>query len=217
LTARQLPPEAEMGEMRKEAHALKQAKSLTDRGYRMVDLDRMEKVKGGYIMHVDSRELFRHEPGEPPSGRPPSHCFGITSAWQLRWYSPAEITLEELLERDKRGSKSSAEEHERKRKARAATARAVTANDYDHALPPTLRAVAERLHRHGGAIRIEDGRVVVSLPPGEIGQGTLGVKLAAYLYAAHEAIIEAMRGKAGVVAFYKLPDRPCLPSGKLAP
>jgi hypothetical protein len=130
------------------------------------------------------------------------------SEWQVR-----QERRRQALERQR-------QEAEKERKAAAATAKPVTWANLHGApgLPVTLRAVAEQLHDLGGTIRIEAGRVVVALPARALTTPyATGPKLAAYLYAAHEAIVEAVKGRAGPVAIAKLPERELLPSGHLAP
>jgi hypothetical protein len=133
-------------------------------------------------------------------------------------------TLTELEERQAR--KDAARERNRAKQAAELdalrrTARPVSLNDFERGFPATLRAVAERLDSLGGTVRIEGGRLVVSLPEsalghtGEGGGPGFGLRLAGYLYRGEEAILAAVKNRNGSVSPAKLPDQPITPRGAL--
>jgi hypothetical protein len=87
---------------------------LVRRGYWMLDLPRLEQ-HGRYIVDMGGKhELWKRSPGEPRDGRPLDHAFGINDSHQIVWYEPAGVTIDEVVEADRR-----AEEQARKAEAEA--------------------------------------------------------------------------------------------------
>jgi hypothetical protein len=132
-------------------------------------------------------------------------------------------TLQELEERE--SQKQAARERGRREQAAALEelrklAAPVTFDDtIRDGARLTLREAAEVVVQAGGTIRVVGSRLVVSLPPGAtlvLGAPTAAAKAAARLYLAEEAVLAAA-GKGGDVDVAKLPDRPILPNGALAP
>lgn len=76
--------------------------------------------------------------------------------------------------------------------------------------------MVERIGSLGGKVEAAGGRLVVSLPPAELGAGTLGIRIARQLYLA-EAELLATRKTDGTIEAGKVPERPVLPSGALLP
>jgi hypothetical protein len=72
------------------------------------------------------------------------------------------------------------------------------------------------VHLLGGTTTVVDGRLVVALPPAETGADKLGVRLARVLYLA-EAELVAVAKRGGEIDAERVPDRPLLPSGRVAP
>ena len=84
----------------------------------------------------------------------------------------------------------------------------------------TLRQAGEKVWEAGGTVRVKGGRLVVSLPPGALvvmGAQSVAAKAAARLYLAEESVTAAASKRGGDVDVAKLPDRPVLPSGAVAP
>jgi hypothetical protein len=114
-----------------------------------------------------------------------------------------------------------AKAHAKAFQAKKKTAKPVLLADLERDAPENLRAALEQLDRIGGRVRIAAGRLIVEMPPSELGQWAFGAKrgatLATILYRCEPAIREAMSGKDGVLDAAKAPDRPLLPSGQMAP
>ena len=84
--------------------------------------------------------------------------------------------------------------------------------------PETLRDALERLDALGGRAVVSKGVLVVSAPREALtdAAGVRGVTLIRAIYSAADVIVAAV-AKDGPVAPGKLPDRPLLPSGQVAP
>jgi hypothetical protein len=83
----------------------------------------------------------------------------------------------------------------------------------------TLREAGEAIVAASGTLRVEGGRLVVSLPPGALltmGQPSAALRAASRLYLAETEVV-ATASKRGEVAVARLPSRFVLPSGALAP
>jgi hypothetical protein len=76
--------------------------------------------------------------------------------------------------------------------------------------------MVERLHGLGGKVEVAGGRLVVSLPPNQLGPDHPGGRIARWLYVAEVEVVACRRGD-GPIGPDKVPDRPILPSGALAP
>jgi hypothetical protein len=107
-------------------------------------------------------------------------------------------------------------EAEAKLKQLQATARPVTVADFERDLPSTLRGMVERLLLLGGRVEVAKGRIVVALPSGETGLGTLGPRIAQLLYSAERELLATRKGD-GTIDPGKVADRPLLPSGRILP
>jgi hypothetical protein len=123
------------------------------------------------------------------------------------WFRPAlpplPMTWAEVERRERKRERAQAtqkREAETELRMRQAAARTVTLNDYERDLPGTLRGALERLALLGGTCTIADKRLLVQLPTGEVRHDGLGggpgfsLRLAAYLYRAEAALVEAMKG-----------------------
>jgi hypothetical protein len=105
-------------------------------------------------------------------------------------------------------------------KAKQATAALVTLATLDRLAPPTLRDAVSTVERVGGKVFVAGGRVVVSLPPGEVGVGPwsygeqAGSRAARVCYLT-EAELLAVRKGDGRISADKVPAEPLLPSGGL--
>lgn len=148
-----------------------------------------------------------------------SHGF-VTAARASRMPDPptteAELGIRE--KRRQRAEKRREEERQSRIKAARISARVVLLTDVDPSLrgaPETLRGAAERLADLGGYVRVTRGRVEVRVPPGELHENRLGRKLATIIYAAEQAILDAVK-KDGEVDPARLPDKAVLPTGGLA-
>jgi hypothetical protein len=88
-------------------------------------------------------------------------------------------------------------------------------------IPPD-RFVTPRSYRSGGKVEVEGGRLVVSLPPGEVGVAPWGLgeqaggRAAKACYLAEAELIATRRGD-GRINAEKVPSEPLLPSGRLVP
>jgi hypothetical protein len=83
----------------------------------------------------------------------------------------------------------------------------------------TLRQAGEAVREAGGTIRVRDSRLVVGLPRSALltlGLPSAAAKAARRLYLAEDAVVAAA-GRRGEIDVGKLPDKPILPSGRLAP
>jgi hypothetical protein len=97
----------------------------------------------------------------------------------------------------------------------------VTLATLDRHAPATLRDAVETVERQGGRVEVRGGRVVVSLPPGEVGPGPygsekLGGQAARTCYLAEAELVGTRRGD-GRIDAAKVTAEPLLPSGRLAP
>jgi hypothetical protein len=78
------------------------------------------------------------------------------------------------------------------------------------------------VERSGGKVEVKDGRVVVSLPPGEVGAAPwvggeqAGSRAAKVCYLAELELLATRRGD-GRVSAEKVRAEPFLPSGRLVP
>jgi hypothetical protein len=198
LTSRTIPGGIEGELLKKEALVLKRSESLRARGHRMLDLAKMETA-GRYIVNVDTHELWLHEEGEPPAGRPPDHAFGVTADFGIRWYKPAGVTIDEVLEQDRvageltKQAEAEAEKQKRERR-KSPPARVITYADV-HRLAPgpmTLRAAARQLEDVGAVISVEGGSVYVHATPSES-----ILRLAALVHAAESAVVSAVKSGPG--------------------
>jgi hypothetical protein len=205
-------------ELRREALALKRAEGLLARGHRMLDLEKLE-VAGRFIVDTESHELWLLATGEPREGRPPEHAFGITAApdFGIRWYEPAGVTIDEVVEQDRRSvelaKKAAAEaEAERRKRRKSPPARVITFADLHPKLGPgplSLRAAVERIENLGGVVTVADGAVFVHGTPGESLK-----ELAAFVHAAEATIVSAADGRSGAVDPARLPEVELTPNGK---
>ena len=134
-----MPPKSEQELLRREAFALRQAERLANQGYRLLDLARLERAGRGLVVDTESHQLWRHAPGEPANGRPLEHAFGITDGFELGWYEPAGVTIDEALERDRRtqakAAEAAAEERQRvEARRKSPPKRTLTLGDEDRGI-----------------------------------------------------------------------------------
>lgn len=218
-------PGGDEGELlRREAHARRQADGLLGRGFKMLDLARLERTNGGYLVDVDSRELWRHAEGEPKAGRDVEQdAFGLTDPphFGIRWYRRAPVTLDELLEKDRhaqeRAAKAAADELQRRAEQRKhPPARTLTLGDEDRLVGKmSLRQLAVRFEQlAGGVIMVEkDGGLTLRVT--SVNENAL--RLGRALTAASETILVLVRRKAGPVDPDSLPDAELTLGGDLLP
>ena len=185
-----------------------------------------------WVVRLDDQTIWKRELGSPPSGYlpathlvvlpPSSNWFYLTAASATGPKAPR--SLHELEERKKRRERAQAEQEAERAKAFQAkkkTARPVLLADLEHGTPAGLRDALEDLDRLGGRVRVASGRVLVEVPPSDLGSWEYGTKrgstLAAILYRAEAALLEATGGKDGPVSAAKVSDSPLLPSGRVLP
>jgi hypothetical protein len=187
-----------------------------------------------WLVKIDDQTLWTRETGSPAEGyRPTTHVvlvhddgsWGYLTAAGASGMPNAPRSVAELRERAEEAARTAAE-HEKaeaaKFKAKQRTALPVTAATLDRLAPPTLRAAVETVERSGGRVEVKGGRVVVSLPPGEVGSAPwvggeqAGGRAAKVCYLAEAELIETRRGD-GRVSADKVPAEPLLPSGRLVP
>jgi hypothetical protein len=136
----------------------------------------------------------------------------------------APATLNEWNARQARRAAASEQqraESKRRLEALRATAAPVSFDDLagDRARM-TLRQAGEVVEQAGGAVHVEDGRVIVALPPSALltnGQPSNAAKAAARLYRAEAAVLSAASKRTGAVTVSRLPDRLLSPTGALLP
>ena len=88
----------------------------------------------------------------------------------------------------------------------------------DPGAPASLREALERLEPMGGWVSVVKGQLVGEVPP-EVVNGAAGVRVRAAvraLYLGEDLIVAAAKAD-GPVDPAKVPDRPLLPNGRLAP
>jgi hypothetical protein len=83
LTSRTLVMGEEGRQLRAEHLALRTAEDLHKRGYRLLDLERLEKA-GRFVVDTQTHELWLHEEGEPKTGRPTGRSSSTPSSERLR-------------------------------------------------------------------------------------------------------------------------------------
>jgi hypothetical protein len=187
----------------------------------------------GWWVRVSDQTLWKRQQGSPANGfRPETHCVVVSGGG---WYyltsaaatagPDAPRTVAELEERKQQREKAEAEQAEAAAatfKRKQATAAPVTVATLDRQTPATLRAAVEAVEQAGGRVDVRDGRVVVSLPPAEVGAvpwfgGEKPARAAARaVYLAEEAILDVVK-RSGRVDARKVPDVAILPSGRLCP
>jgi hypothetical protein len=185
-----------------------------------------------WVVRVRDQTIWKRELGSPPNGYlPATHCVVVTDggAW---YYLTAAIatgpkaprSVAELQERQEQAARKAAEQRKEQAKAfkaRQATAVSVTLTSLDRHAPPTLREAVETVERQGGRVEVRGGRIVVSLPPGEVGVGPFGSEkpggvAARVCYLAESELLATRRGD-GRIDPAKVSAEPLLPSGRLAP
>jgi hypothetical protein len=161
---------------RQTAREVEQAKR---QGFLEIEWDQVEE-RSGYLVLGDG-SLWRRQPGIPAEGRKPrDHRYAITVpetgpagiAWYQRALHPEPETLDELLEREERKRRAIEAQrvaHGKQRERLRKRAQPVTVAHFEPGLPPTLRAMVEHVDAIGGKVEVSGGRLVVSLPPLELG------------------------------------------------
>jgi hypothetical protein len=187
-----------------------------------------------WLVKIDDQTIWLRQIGSPADGyRPTTHVvlvhddgsWGYLTAAGATGMTNAPRSVRELRERAKEAARAAAE-HEKaeaaKFTAKQATAVPVTAVMLDRNGPGSLREAVEIVERSGGRVEIVRGRVVVSLPPSEVGATPWvggeqpGARAARTLYAAEGELLGSRRGD-GRISPEKVPAEPLLPSGRLAP
>ena len=185
-----------------------------------------------WVVRLADQTIWKREGGSPPDGYlPATHCVVVTDGGAWFFLTAASATgpkaprsVAELQERQEHAARKAAEREKEQAKAftaKQATAVPVTLALLDRHAPPTLRDAVETVERQGGRVEVSGGRVVVSLPPGEVGIGPYGSEkpggVAARACYLGEAELLASRRGAGRIDAAKVAAEPLLPSGRLAP
>jgi hypothetical protein len=217
----------------------RRAEIAETRGLDVFDPHDLERVEGGDGLLVFTGPGENHgpllDPDRPAAWRTSWAAMSFGSFSRAKPLTPrflvradrvvgeAPATLTEWQER--RDRKAAAVEASRVKQAAAVEAARKLAEPvtldalaFDGATM-TLREAGEVVHKAGGTIKVRSSRLVVSLPPGALfvlGGLSPAAKAARRLYAAEDAIV-ALAGRGGEVSIGKLPAKPILPSGRLAP
>ena len=222
-------------EERAKRQAEQRKRELIDAGRRGFDItmpsDFDWETFSPWVVRVRDQTIWKREIGSPPDGYLPStHCVVVTDGGGWYYLTAAAATgpnaprsVAELHERQEERARKVAErekEQARAFKAKQATAVLVTLASLDRQSPPTLRDAVETVERKGGRVEVRGGRVVVSLPPWEVGPGpygeNFGERAVRVCYLAEAELLVTRRGD-GRIDAKKVPAEPVLPSGRLAP
>src|SRR5262249_25443533 len=151
--------------------------------------------------------IWQRAIGIPMGGfAPADHRFMTVSGVlvMLRQPPAGPRTLAELEARDEAAAerrRAEAAARAQEVAGRRRTAPVVTARILDRHAPLTLRDAAEVVHAAGGRITVEKGEVVVRVhpaqlqPPGFVGGASTVAVAVRALYAAHEQVLRAAKGK----------------------
>jgi hypothetical protein len=147
-------------------------------------------------------------------------AFGITDFHEIRWYAPANVTIDEVLERDRRAQEQAdkaAAEEKRRREARRKDPplRTLTLGDEDRLVGAmSLRELAHRLEATGGVLMIEkDGGLTVRATTVDENMIQFGRALSN----ASETILACVKHKPGAIDPESLPDAQLTLGGDLLP
>jgi hypothetical protein len=183
-------------------------------------------------VRVADQTIWKREQGSPPDGYlPATHCVVMTDSGEWYYLTAASATganaprsVAELQEREEARARKVAEQEKERAaafKVKQASAVPVTMDRLERGTPSTLRAAVELVEQLGGNVHVDGGRLVVALPPGELGPGLYGsgekagTKAARVCYLAEAELLATRRGD-GAVSAGKVAARPVLPSGRLA-
>lgn len=187
-----------------------------------------------WLVRIDDGSVWLREGGSPADGyRPTTHVvlvrddgsWGYLTAAAASGMPNPPRSVAELRERQEEAARKAAEREKAeaaKFKARQRVAVPVTLADLDRNAPPSLRDAVATVERHAGKVEVRDGRLVVSLPPGELGAAPwfggeqAGSRAARVCYLGEAELLATRRGD-GRISAEKAPDAPLLPSGRLAP
>jgi len=214
------------GEERRKVELLR----LGESGFQIFGVGDLDRAHEPWLLDA-SGDVWIHQHGEPREGRrKETHSIEILSSGDWRYLTSAAASqrqdaprdraeLEARAKRRERAIARQEKERETALKAARITARTVTLADVDPSLrgaPETLRGCVERLEQLGGYLRVSRGRLDVRVPPGELHENHLGVRLAKILYAAEQPLLDLTKGKDREIILSEVPDKAITPAGALA-
>jgi hypothetical protein len=177
-----------------------------------------------WVVRLSEQTIWRRENGIPEGGYLPLthvvlvHADGnwgyLTAAHATGSDAPRSVAeLQERKDERERRAAAQAQKQAEAFKQKQQSAVPVTLATLDRDAPPTLRGAVEAVEQSGGRVDVRGGRVVVSLPPGEVGAGAFGsersgAKAARVCYLTEAELVAATAGSQRTRSLTRPSSRP---------